>query len=84
MPIRLALIGAGGISQRHMAGYATIKKKEPDLFDLVAVCDADQKRAEAAADEVAGWQAERPRVFTEVDALLQDGRADAADICTCK
>jgi UDP-N-acetyl-2-amino-2-deoxyglucuronate dehydrogenase len=82
MAIRLALIGCGGISQRHMAGYAAIKAKEPDLFDLVAVCDADRQRAEAAADEAAGWQSARPLVFADVDALLQDGHAEAADICT--
>src|SRR5919202_2080338 len=82
MAIRLALIGCGGISRQHVAGYRGIKEKEPDLFDLVAVCDADEPRAEAAADEAASWQAERPRVFTDVDALLQDGRAEAADVCT--
>lgn len=82
MPIRLALIGCGGISERHVAGYATIKGKNPDLFDLVAVCDADEKRATAAADNAAGWQAERPRVFTDVDALLNDVKADAVDLCT--
>ncbi len=82
MAIRLALIGCGGISQRHMAGYAAIKEKEPELFDLVAVCDADQQRAQAAADEAASWQAAAPRVFTSVEALLKDGDAEAADICT--
>ena len=35
MPICLALIGCGGISERHVAGYATIKRANPDLFDLV-------------------------------------------------
>lgn len=82
MAIRLALIGCGGISERHVAGYATIKGKEPDLFDLVAVCDADEQRANAAADTAATWQSGRPRVFTEVDALLDETAADAADLCT--
>ena len=82
MPIRLALIGCGGISERHVAGYATIKGAEPDLFDLVAVCDADEQRANAAADDAATWQSTRPRVFTDVDALLGEGLAEAADMCT--
>jgi len=82
MPIRLALIGCGGISERHVAGYATIKGKDPELFDLVAVCDADEKRVEAAADNARTWQSTRPRVFTDVDALLNDAKADAADLCT--
>src|SRR6266542_4262493 len=82
MAIRLALIGCGGISQRHVAGYGTIKSKEPGLFDLVAVCDADRARAEAAADEATKWQSERPRVFTEVEHALKEGGAEAADVCT--
>jgi predicted dehydrogenase len=82
MSIRLALIGCGGISERHVAGYATIKQADPDLFDLVAVCDADAKRAESAADNAATWQSSRPRVFTDVDALLGEARAEAADVCT--
>ena len=82
MAIRLALIGCGGISQRHVAGYGTLKSREPGLFDLVAVCDADRGRAEAAADEATKWQAERPRVFAEVEDALKEGGAEAADICT--
>jgi UDP-N-acetyl-2-amino-2-deoxyglucuronate dehydrogenase len=82
MAVRLALIGCGGISERHVAGYGTIKEKEPELFDLVAVCDADRQRAEAAAEKAAAFQGSRPRVFTEMDALLNDANAEAADVCT--
>jgi predicted dehydrogenase len=49
MVLRLALIGCGTIAnRRHLPGYAAIRAKEPDLFELVAVCDADPKRAAGA------------------------------------
>lgn len=81
-PIRLALIGCGGIAtSKHVAGYAQIKEKAPGLFDLVAVCDAAPERAEAVAARATEWGQDRPRVYTDADALLRDGGLDAADIC---
>jgi UDP-N-acetyl-2-amino-2-deoxyglucuronate dehydrogenase len=83
MPLKLALIGCGGIaSARHLPGYATIKQKEADLFDLVAVCDADQGRAEAAAKFASDFQSTPPRIYTDVTQLLQNEKLDAVDICT--
>ena len=82
MAVRLALIGCGGISQQHLNGYTAIKAAEPDLFELVATCDADRERAEAAAAAAAAWQQAPPRVYTDVAELLDCERLDAADICT--
>ena len=83
MPVKLALIGCGGIaSARHVPGYATIKQHEPDLFDLVAVVDADKARAEATAKTASEWQKTPPKVYTDVAQLLQNEKIDAADICT--
>ena len=83
MPLKLALIGCGGIaSARHLPGYATIKQKEANLFDLVAVCDADQGRAEAAAKFASEFQQTPPKVYTDVTQLLKNEQLDAADICT--
>ena len=57
MPLKLALIGCGTIAnRRHLPGYAAIRAKEPDLFELVAVCDADPERAAAAAGSASEWQ----------------------------
>ena len=82
-PLKLALIGCGGIaSNRHLPGYATIKQKEADLFDLVAVVDADRERAEAAAKFASQFQSTPPKVYTDVAQLLQNEKLDAADICT--
>jgi len=83
MPLKFALIGCGGIaSARHLPGYATLKQKEADLFDLVAVCDADKDRAEAAAKFASDFQPTPPKVYTDVTQLLQNEELDAVDICT--
>ncbi len=83
MPLKLALIGCGGIaSSRHLPGYAAIKQKEADLFDLVAVVDADRERAEAAARSALDYQPLPPRVYTDVTQLLENETLDAADVCT--
>ena len=81
-PIRLALIGCGGIAtKQHLTGYQLIKERAPGLFTLAAVCDAVPERAEAVAGSAAAWEQNRPRVYTDWTALLQDGGIDAADIC---
>ena len=82
-PLKLALIGCGGIaSNRHLPGYATIKQKEAELFDLVAVVDADKERAEAAAKFASEFQSAPPKVYTDIAQLLQNETLDAADVCT--
>lgn len=80
-PIRLALIGCGGIAKQHLSGYQLIQEQDPSLFTLTAVCDADLERAEATAATVTAWEQERPRVYTDWATLLRDGGIDAADIC---
>ncbi|MDW8120944.1 MAG: hypothetical protein RMK62_01340 [Armatimonadota bacterium] len=37
-PIRLGLIGCGGISRAHAAGYRACR----DLFEVVATCDINR------------------------------------------
>src|SRR5262245_50960502 len=83
MPLRFALIGCGRIAiNRHLPGYAAVKEHEPELFDLVAVCDPDKANAEASATKASEWQQPRPRVYTDVGQLLENERLDAADVCT--
>ncbi|MCL4543861.1 MAG: Gfo/Idh/MocA family oxidoreductase, partial [Chloroflexi bacterium] len=81
-PIRLALIGCGGIAtKQHLAGYRLIKEQDPSLFTLTAVCDAAPERAEAVAESAAAWEQDRPRVYADWAALLQASGVDAVDIC---
>ena len=80
--VRLAIIGCGGIAGAHYEGWKEIHGQEPDLFEIVAVCDAIRPAAEQYADRVAAFQGERPAVYDDVAAMLRTGRVQAADICT--
>jgi UDP-N-acetyl-2-amino-2-deoxyglucuronate dehydrogenase len=80
--IKLAIIGTGGIARSHMNGYRAIKEKAPDLFELVAVCDAVPAAAEAFAAAVAEWQGKAPKVYTKVEEMLESERLDGAYICS--
>ncbi|HIE52183.1 MAG TPA: Gfo/Idh/MocA family oxidoreductase [Armatimonadetes bacterium] len=81
-PLQLAIIGCGGMAQGHLRGYQQVHEKEPDRFRLVAMCDPVRERAEEFAARTEVWQGTRPRVYTEVEALLQAEDLDGADIVT--
>lgn len=81
-PIRLATIGCGGIARAHMNGYRAIAARAPELFELVAVCDAVPTAAEAFARAAAEWQGRAPRVYSRVEEMLAAEELDGADICS--
>lgn len=70
--VRLGVIGAGNIADLNVAGYV-----EHPACDLVAVCDADGRRAEAAAQR---WGA--PDATADLDELLADPSVDAVEVLT--
>ncbi|UHA76109.1 Gfo/Idh/MocA family protein [Paenibacillus sp. 481] len=70
--VRIALIGAGSISDNHLAGYAENKEA-----DIVAICDLNEERARAKADKYGAT-----KVFTDYKELLADQEIDAVSICT--
>jgi len=70
-PLRLAIIGCGGIAQAYLQALARTK----DL-QLVAAVDVDPARATAALAGTGG------RAFTDVRAMLAEAPADAALVLT--
>lgn len=52
-PLRLAMVGCGGMGRRHLAGLAELQSNGHDLIDLVAVCDLNDQNANDLADEAA-------------------------------
>ena len=71
LPIRLALVGCGRISQNH---FDAIKKV--DGLQVVAVCDEVPDRAKAAgAAQGVPW-------FSNYDLMLGEAACDAVVICT--
>jgi predicted dehydrogenase len=70
---RVAVVGCG-VGRNHIArGYG----KHPDKFRVVAVCDIDEGRLAAVADEFSV-----PRRTRFFDELLQMDDVDIVDICT--
>lgn len=70
LPIRFAIVGAGGISRHHRAGFLAA----PELASLAAVCDARLESATAFAASLPS----PVRVVADYRALLDPARIDAA------
>ena len=68
--VRIGIIGAGGISYMHEAGYSEID----DLCELVAFCDIDEEQARERAEP------HQARVYTAYEDLLANPDIDMVDI----
>lgn len=68
---RVALIGAGAMSNTHATAYSAMPNAE-----LVAVCDIFKDAAQAMADKYA------VKAFWSIDELLSSVDVDVIDICT--
>ncbi|MCS7223675.1 MAG: Gfo/Idh/MocA family oxidoreductase, partial [Armatimonadetes bacterium] len=71
-PLRVALIGAGGIAQAHLEAY----QKVPEAT-VVAVVDIVEERARRTAER---WNI--PKWFTDYRQALKENEVEAVDICT--
>jgi predicted dehydrogenase len=70
--LRLGLVGCGFFARNHLHAWAMI----PDA-DLVAVCDIDPAKAEAARAEFGARKA-----YSDAAAMLREERLDFVDIAT--
>lgn len=70
--IKIAVIGAGGISHAHIQNYRKL-----DNAEVYAVCDINEQRLNETADEYG-----ITRRYTDVDTMLAElPELDAADVC---
>jgi len=72
-PYRVGLVGAGGVSEMHLAGMM----RHANRMKVVALCDPDQDRrtSRSAAYGI-------PETFAELDAFIRETDMDAAIVCT--
>lgn len=70
--IRIAIIGAGSISELHLQSYRNNPRAE-----LAAICDLNETRAQAKAEKYG-----IPHVYTDYRELLSRPDIDAVSICT--
>ena len=81
MPIRLALIGCGRISRRHVLAMQDLKLRGRGDFVVSAVCDANEQAAKERAEMFEELLGLRPEVFISHQDLLAQAHVDAADLC---
>jgi len=73
-PYPVAVVGAGGIAcSNHLPALAA----RPDRVRLAAICDLDEDRVTAVADE---WGI--PGRYTDLDVMLADVRPSLLVVCT--
>jgi len=70
--LRVVVVGSG-IGQAHIRAYKSL----PDMFELVALCDADSERGGQVAAEL-----DIPRVIESLDEVCGMDDVDVIDVCT--
>ena len=72
-PLKVGLIGTGGISRQHLPAYAEFS----DEVKLTAVCDIFEEAAQERAK-----QANVSDIYVDYKKMLREADIDAVDICT--
>lgn len=80
-PVRLAIVGCGGMGRRHLAGLAELSHTPHMNVSLVAVCDLNTQNAEDLADEAHELLGERPRVYADVERMVRE--VDGLEAADC-
>jgi len=80
-PVRVALIGCGGMSREHLAAWRALHAKGA-AFRVVATADPVEQLAADHARLAAQWQGEPVAVHTDWRRMLADCRPEAVDVCT--
>jgi predicted dehydrogenase len=82
-PVRLAIVGCGGMGRRHLAGLAELARTPHMNVQLMAVCDLNRQNAEDLANEAHELLGAPPGVFESVEEMVRvvDG-LEAADCPT--
>jgi predicted dehydrogenase len=81
-PVRLAIVGCGGMGRRHLAGLAELSRTAHMNATLLAVCDLNRDNAEALADEAHELLGERPAVFGDAERMVREVDGLEAADCT--
>jgi predicted dehydrogenase len=74
-PVRLAIVGCGGMGRRHLAGLTELSHTPHMNLDLVAVCDPNRQNAEDLATPALQLGLEyhgRPVTIEEVETSVVD------------
>lgn len=81
-PVKLAIVGCGGMGRRHLAGLAELSRTDHCNVELAAVCDLKLQNAEALADEALDLLGTRPQVFDDAARMAREIEGLEAADCT--
>ena len=79
-PVRLGLIGCGGMGRRHAMAILEMQANGCRAVEIAAICDTDPARRQRLAEMVEAGQGRRPRECAEIAQLLDDPRVEAVDV----
>jgi predicted dehydrogenase len=82
--ISLGLIGCGLIVRgSHIEAYKEIMEKDPNLFEIVAICDIQEENARNIAGQIAAFQKGKTiKVYTDYSSMLKAESLDAVTVAT--
>jgi predicted dehydrogenase len=81
-PVRLAIVGCGGMGRRHLAGLAELARCGARDVELVAACDRNERNANDLADEAQLHLDRRPAVFADLATMVRETGGVEAAACT--
>ena len=75
--LRGTLIGCGFFAENHLNAWTSMRDTPLEGVELVAVCDLDLTKAEAAAHRFG-----IPRAYADAETMLAEQKPDFVDIAT--
>ncbi len=82
-PLRLAIVGCGGMGRRHLAGLAELARSSARSVRLVAVCDPRPDNANNLAQEAETLLGARPHVYASApEMMMAEPELEAAGCTT--
>src|SRR5690554_6052915 len=79
-PVKLAMIGCGGIARRHVVAMKDLIARGRDSFTVSAVCDTNSEAAQNLAEELHEMIGATPKVYTDYRQMLEQEEIDGADL----
>ena len=80
--VKTAIVGCGGISRAHVNGLSQLHGADASCVDIVATCDLVGDLARERAVQISDFQGGAPKVYTDLDEMLEKESPEAVDICT--
>ncbi|MDQ8737663.1 Gfo/Idh/MocA family oxidoreductase [Paenibacillus sp. LHD-38] len=78
--MNIGFIGCGVISTAHLEGLEELKKANRETFELSAVCDLNENRANAFAATAEERLGKRPTVYTDYKKMIDEENLDAVSV----